>query len=185
MQWWSRSEDLLYAVATFKGENLSKCMFVCDNFFWQFCFSFLFQVLYQDKEISNEEFRMAVREICSNALFLLDREESRRIASEVRVTFLTERLSKARQKLQEARRSQEESEDKGKMQLFMYYGLYLILQQHLISKCPFILSKYKFSLVFVFVLCRKPDQWIWKKTTKAKPKVRAQSKHHKIKILWM
>lgn len=88
---------------------------------------FVFQHSCRDEDISREELHMLATEVVSKVLSMIDRIVTERKAAEAMTAFLEEALSKTRKELQEAGRSQEESEDKGKMQLFMYYGLYLIL----------------------------------------------------------
>lgn len=73
--------------------------------------------------MSREELHMLANEVFSNALSVIVRTAAKTNAAEAMAAFLEEELSKARKELQEAGRSQE---DKGKMQLFMYYGLYLM-----------------------------------------------------------
>lgn len=128
--WGSRSEGSACAVSRSRGENLSQCMFVCDKlltFFcvWQFCL-FVFQYACLDEELPREELQLLVKVVVSRALSLIHRRVARSNAAEAMVASLEEELSKARQELRETGRSQEESEDKGKMQLFMCYGPYLI-----------------------------------------------------------
>lgn len=87
---------------------------------------FVFQYACLDEELPREELHFLAKEVVSHALSLINRRVARSNAAEAMAASLEEELSQARQELREMGRSQEESEDKGKMQLFMCYGLYLI-----------------------------------------------------------